>query len=71
MWSIDKRLNVFNHLTLLATVAQPIQMSGATGGVDSTPPVQFFKIPAKLIYNCRSHAKGHSQKFKIERIEEL
>ena len=27
--------------------------------------------PAKLRYNCRSLAKGESQKFKIERIEEL
>ena len=50
------------------------------GGVDSTNPlenplsivfVQFFFNPAKLIYNCRSHAKGDSQKFKIEEIEEL
>ena len=32
---------------------------------------RFFFIPAKLIYNCRSHARGHSQKFKIEGIEEL
>ena len=54
-------------------------MSGAIGGGDSTPHienpqgvvfVQFF-IPAKLMYNCRSHAKGQSQNFKIERNEEL
>ena len=50
------------------------------GGVDSTNPlenplrvvfVQFFFNPAKTIYNCRSHAKGESQEFKIEEIEEL
>ena len=50
------------------------------GGLDSTPTienplgvvfVQFFSIPAKLMYNCRSHAKLHSQKFKIDRVEEL
>ena len=50
------------------------------GGYSSTPiqkkprgcfcPI-FFLIPAKLIYNCRSHAKRHSQKLKIERVEEL
>ena len=48
------------------------------GGVESTPPienplgvvfVQFFLIPAKFIYNCRSHARGNSQKFKIVEIE--
>ena len=31
---------------------------------------QFFFHPAKLIFNCRSHAKGDSQEFKIEEIEE-
>ena len=50
------------------------------GGVDSTNPlenplrvvfVQFFFNPAKLLYNCRSHAKGDSQELKIEEIEEL
>ena len=30
--------------------------------------VVFVKIPAKLIYNCRSHAKGDSQKFEIEEL---
>jgi len=30
-----------------------------------------FLDPAKLIYNCRSHAKGDSQEFKIEEIEEF
>ena len=30
-----------------------------------------FFNPAKLLYNCRSHAKGESQEFKIEEIEEL
>ena len=28
-------------------------------------------IPAKVLYNCRSHAKGESQEVKIEEIEEL
>ena len=50
------------------------------GGVDSTNPlenplgvvfVQFVLNQAKLLYNCRSHAKGESQEFKIEEIEEL
>ena len=27
-----------------------------------------FLTPAKLINNCRSHAKGDSQKFKIEEM---
>ena len=65
-------------LTLIATAYSDFLCHG--GGVDSTPPienhlrvvfVQFFLIPAKVIYNCRSHAKGNSQKFKIERIEKL
>ena len=49
-------------------------MSGANPPIENPLGVvfvQFFLIPAKLIYNCRSHAKGQSQKFKIERIEEL
>ena len=29
------------------------------------------KKEAKLVYNCGSHAKGESQKFKIEEIKEL
>ena len=42
-------------------------------GVDSTIPmenpsslvfVQFFSNPAKLVYNCRSHAKGDSSKLR-------
>ena len=33
--------------------------------------VQFFFNPAKLTYKFRSHAKGHSQEFKIEEIEKL
>ena len=50
------------------------------GGVDSTNPlenplrvvfVQNVFNPDKVIYNCRSHAKGESQEFKIEEIEEL
>ena len=30
-----------------------------------------FLNQAKLIYKCWSHAKGDSQKFKIEEVEEL
>ena len=50
------------------------------GGADSAPPMenpfmscfcQFFLYQAKLIYNYRSHAKGDSQNFKIEEVEEL
>ena len=48
-------------------------------GVDSTalleiPYGQFLAIfvsQSKLKYYCGSHAKGESQKFKIEEIEEL
>ena len=50
------------------------------GGADSAPPMEnpfmgcfcpFFLSQAKLIYIYRSHAKGDSQNFKIEEVEEL
>ena len=71
--SIDAlSLNPISHGILKCQVPQ--------GGGDSVPPVenplgfvcvQIFPIPAKLMYNCRSQAKGQRQKSKIERIEEL
>ena len=50
------------------------------GGADSAPPMenpfmgcfcQIFLNQAKLMYNFRSPAKGGSQNFKIEEVEEL
>ena len=54
-----------------------LQVPRGGGGVNSTNPqenpirvvyVQFFLNTAKLLYNCRSHAKGESQEFKIEEL---
>ena len=55
------------------------ELSGFYGGADSVPPMENpfmgcfcqFLNQAKLIYNYRSHAKGDSQNFKIEEVEEL
>ena len=75
--SIDNFLGVWLSLTLFPTA---YFIYRCHGGLDSTPPmknplrvvfVQYFFKLAKLIYNCRSHAKGDSQKFIIEGIEEL
>ena len=63
--------------TCIYTHGQPYQLVGRNclGTMGPPPsignPLQTVVCQYKIIYNCGSHAKGDSQKFKIEEIEEL